>query len=224
MRIQEWPSAERPREKLLARGATTLSDAELLALILGSGVRGHDAVGTARRLLAEHGPLATLLEQPPAKLLRMRGIGQARACALKAALELAARSQMAELERGSAFTDPPSAGRYLARKLRGRPHEVFAAMFLNSRHGVIAYEELFQGSVNGAEVHPRVVVRQALHRNAAAVIVGHNHPSGNAEPSPADRAVTQRLKQALALIDVRLLDHFVIGDGKPVSMAQRGWV
>ncbi|ROU09038.1 RadC family protein [Lysobacter enzymogenes] len=224
MRIQEWPSAERPREKLLARGATTLSDAELLALILGSGVRGHDAVGTARRLLNEHGPLHALLEQPPARLLRMRGIGKARACALKAALELAARSQMAELERGSAVTDPPSAGRYLAQKLRGRPHEVFAALFLNSRHGVIGYEELFQGTVDGAEVHPREVVRQALQHNAAAVIVGHNHPSGNAEPSPADRSVTQRLKQALALIDVRLLDHFVIGDGKPVSMAMRGWI
>ncbi|BAW00180.1 DNA repair protein RadC [Lysobacter enzymogenes] len=224
MRIQEWPSAERPREKLLAGGAGALSDAELLALILGSGVRGHDAVGTARRLLAEHGPLASLLEQPPARLLRMRGIGTARACALKAALELAARSQMADLERGGAVTDPPSAGRYLAQRLRGRPHEVFAAMFLNSRHAVIGFEELFQGTVDGAEVHPRVLVRRAMHHNAAAVIVGHNHPSGHAEPSASDRAVTQRLKQALALIDVRLIDHFVIGDGKPVSMAIRGWV
>jgi len=224
MRIQEWPSAERPREKLLAGGAATLSDAELLALILGSGVRGHDAVGTARRLLAEHGPLAALLEQAPAQLLRMRGIGAARACALKAALELAARSQMAQLERGGAITDPPSAGRYLAQRLRGRPHEVFAAMFLNTRHAVVGFEELFQGSLDGAEVHPRVLVRRAMHHNAAAVIVGHNHPSGNAEPSASDRAVTQRLKQALALIDVRLIDHFVIGDGKPVSMAIRGWV
>lgn len=224
MRIQDWPSAERPREKLLAGGAAALSDAELLALILGSGVRGHDAVGTARRLLAEHGPLANLLEQSPAQLLRMRGIGAARACALKAALELAARSQMADLERGGAVTDPPSAGRYLAQRLRGRPHEVFAAMFLNSRHAVIGFEELFQGTVDGAEVHPRVLVRRAMHHNAAAVIVGHNHPSGHAEPSASDRAVTQRLKQALALIDVRLIDHFVIGDGKPVSMAIRGWM
>lgn len=224
MRIQEWPSAERPREKLLARGAGTLSDAELLALILGSGVRGHDAVGTARRLLNEHGPLAVLLQQPPARLLRMTGIGAARACALKAALELAARSQMAALQGGSAFTDPPSAGRYLAQKLRGRPHEVFAALFLNSRLAVVGYEELFRGTVDGAEVHPREVVRQALQRNASALIVGHNHPSGNAEPSPADREVTQRLKRALALVDVRLLDHFVVGDGEPVSMALRGWV
>lgn len=224
MRIQEWPSAERPREKLLARGAATLSDAELLALILGSGLRGRDAVGTARGLLAEHGPLPALLRQAPAQLLRMRGIGVARACALKAALELAARGERAELERGSAATDPPSAGRYLAQRLRGRPFEVFAAMFLNSRHELLGYEELFQGSVDGAEVHPREVIRQALHYNAVAVIVGHNHPSGNAEPSPADREVTLRLRAALALLDIRLLDHFVVGDGKPVSMALRGWL
>lgn len=224
MRIHEWPSAERPREKLLAHGAASLSDAELLALIIGSGLRGHDAVGTARHLLSEHGPLRELLEQPPAKLMRMRGIGAARACSLKAALELAARFQLAELERGSAFTDPGAAGRYFAQRLRGLPHEVFAAMFLNNRHRVIGFEEMFQGTLNGAEVHPREVVRRALQRNAAAVIVGHNHPSGNAEPSLDDRLVTQRLKQALGLVEIRLLDHFVVGDGKPVSMAERGWV
>ncbi|MEH6421652.1 RadC family protein [Pseudomonas sp. CGJS7] len=224
MRIHEWPSAERPREKLLAHGTGSLSDAELLALILGSGLRGHDAVGTARALLAEHGPLRDLLEHPPAKLMRMRGIGTARACTLKAALELAARCQMAELERGAALTDPNAAGRYFAQRLRGLPHEVFAAMFLNNRHRVIGFEEMFQGTLNGAEVHPREVVRRALQRNAAAVIVGHNHPSGNAEPSQEDRTVTVRLKQALALVEIRLLDHFVVGDGKPVSMAERGWL
>jgi DNA repair protein RadC len=224
MRIHEWPSAERPREKLLAHGAGSLSDAELLALILGSGLRGHDAVGTARQLLAEHGPLRELLEQPPAKLMRMRGIGTARACTLKSALELAARCQLAELERGTALTDPEAAGRYFAQRLRGLPHEVFAAMFLNNRHRVIGFEEMFQGTLSGAEVHPREVLRRALQRNAAAVIVGHNHPSGNAEPSREDREVTQRLKQALALVEIRLLDHFVVGDGKPVSMAARGWL
>ncbi|ALN83735.1 DNA repair RadC family protein [Lysobacter capsici] len=224
MRIHEWPSAERPREKLLAHGAGSLSDAELLALILGSGVRGFDAVGTARQLLTEHGPLRDLLEQSPAKLMRMRGIGSARACTLKSALELAARCLRADLERGAALTDPDSAGRYFAQHLRGRPQEVFAVLYLNSRHNVIGFEELFHGTINGAEVHPREVARRALQRNAAAVIVGHNHPSGNAEPSQDDRNVTIRLKQALALIDIRLLDHFVVGDGPPVSMAARGWV
>ena len=224
MRIHEWPSAERPREKLLARGAGALSDAELLAIFLGSGLRGQDAVGTARALLGAHGPLRELLEQPPAQLMRMRGIGAARACALKAALELAARSLRAELERGAALSDPGSAGLYFAQRLRGLQHEVFAAMFLDARHRVIGFEELFHGTVDGAEVHPREVARRALQRNAAAVIVGHNHPSGNAEPSQADRQVTLRLRHALSLVDVRLLDHFVVGDGRPVSMAERGWM
>ncbi|MGJ7904247.1 RadC family protein [Lysobacter sp. 1R34A] len=224
MRIHEWPSAERPREKLLAHGSGSLSDAELLAIFLGSGLRGQDAVGTARALLTEHGPLRELLDQPPARLVGMRGIGTARACALKAALELATRCLRAELDRGTALTDPESAGRYFAQRLRGLQHEVFAVMFLDARHRVIGFEEMFQGTINGAEVHPREVVRRALQRNAAAVIVGHNHPSGNAEPSHADRAVTARLKDSLSLVDIRLLDHFVIGDGLPISMAARGWV
>ncbi|WP_457097195.1 RadC family protein [Lysobacter sp. P5_B9] len=224
MHIRDWPAAERPREKLLARGAGVLSDAELLAIFLGSGLRGRDAVATARELLAEHGPLRTLLQRPPKELQRLRGLGPARACALTAALELGQRLLQAELERGAALSDPQSAGRYFAQRLRGLPQEVFAALFLDTRHRVIAFEELFQGSLDGAEVHPREVVRRALGHNAAAVIVAHNHPSGNPEPSAADRAVTVRLKQALALIDLRLLDHFVIGDGEPVSLAARGWI
>jgi DNA repair protein RadC len=224
MHIRDWPAAERPREKLLARGACILSDAELLAIFLGSGLRGRDAVATARELLAEHGPLRTLLQRPPKELQRLRGLGPARACALTAALELGQRLLQAELERGAALSDPQSAGRYFAQRLRGLPQEVFAALFLDTRHRVIAFEELFQGSLDGAEVHPREVVRRALGHNAAAVIVAHNHPSGNPEPSAADRAVTARLKQALALIDLRLLDHFVIGDGEPVSLAARGWI
>ncbi|QNP41844.1 RadC family protein [Lysobacter solisilvae (ex Woo and Kim 2020)] len=224
MRIRDWPATERPREKLLARGAGALSDAELLALFLGSGLRGRDAVATARELLATHGPLRPLLEQPPHALRRLPGLGPARACTLAAALELGRRLLHAELERGAVLGDPQAAGRYFMQHLRGRPHEVFAAMFLDTRHRVLAYEELFQGTLDGAEVHPREVVRRALGHNAAAVIVAHNHPSGNPEPSAADRAVTARLKQALALVDLRLLDHFVIGDGPPVSLAARGWV
>lgn len=224
MHIRDWPRHERPREKLLQRGAGSLSDAELLAIFLGSGLPGMDAVATARQLLAGHGPLRRLLELPPAALAKLPGLGPARACALSAALELGQRHLAAALERGEALTDPASAGRYFAQRLRGLPHEVFAALFLDTRHRAIAFEELFRGTVDGAEVHPREVVRRALAHNAAAVMVGHNHPSGNPEPSAADRAVTARLKQSLSLVDVRLLDHFVIGDGAPVSLAARGWV
>jgi DNA repair protein RadC len=224
MHIRDWPADERPREKLLARGAAALSDAELVAIFLGSGLRGRDAVATARELLGAHGPLRALLDCTPVELAKLPGLGPARACALAAALELGQRHLQAQLERGAALTDPHAAGRYFAQRLRGLPHEVFAAMFLDTRHRTIAFEELFRGTIDGAEVHPREIARRALAHNAAAVIVGHNHPSGNPEPSAADRAVTARLKQALSLVDLRLLDHFVIGDGPPVSMAARGWV
>jgi len=224
MHIRDWPEQERPREKLLARGAGSLSDAELLALFLGSGPTGRDAVATARELLAEHGPLRILLDRNAKDMTKLNGIGDARACLLAAALELGHRHLAAQLERGDALADPAAAGRYFARRLRGKPREVFAALFLDARHRALGFEELFQGSIDGAEVHPRVLVEHALARRASAVIVGHNHPSGNPEPSAADRAVTARLKQALALVDVRLLDHFVVGDGAPVSMAARGLV
>jgi DNA repair protein RadC len=224
MHIRDWPLHERPREKLLARGAGCLSDAELLAIFLGSGLRGLDAVATARKLLAEHGPLRALLERGANGLAELPGLGPARACQVAAALELGHRHLAAGLARGEALADPQAAGRYFSQRLRGLPHEVFAALFLDTRHRTLAFEELFRGTVDGAEVHPRVVVRRALAHNAVAVIVGHNHPSGSAEPSAADRAVTTRLKQALALVDIRLLDHFVVGDGPAVSLAARGWV
>lgn len=224
MHIRDWPRPERPREKLLERGAGALSDAELLALFLGSGTPGRDAVATARGLLAGHGPLRRLLDRSAKDLTLLEGIGPARACALVAALELGRRHLASQLERGDALTDPAAAGRYFAQRLRGQPREVFAALYLDARHRALGFEELFQGSIDGAEVHPRILVERALAQGASAVIVGHNHPSGNPEPSAADRAVTVRLKQALGLIDVRLLDHFVIGDGAPVSMAARGLV
>ncbi|HEY5851950.1 MAG TPA: DNA repair protein RadC [Lysobacter sp.] len=224
MHIREWPRTERPRERLLAHGASVLSDAELLAIFLGSGLRGRDAIATARELLQSHGPLRALLEQPPTALARLPGLGPARACLLAAALELGHRRLEADLERGVALDDPASAGRYFAQRLRGLTREVFAVLFLDTRHRALAFEEMFRGTIDGAEVHPREVVRRALAHNAAALIVGHNHPSGNPEPSAADRALTARLKQALSLVDLRLLDHFVIADGPPVSMAARGWV
>lgn len=224
MHIRDWPSTERPREKLLARGASALSDAELLAIFLGSGLRGRDAVQTARELLQHHGPLRLLLDRSARELAQLPGLGPARACAIAAALELGQRHLAAELERGTALTDPAAAGRYFAQRLRPRPHEVFAALFLDTRHRALAFEELFTGTIDSAEIHPREVVRRALAHNAAAVIVGHNHPSGNPEPSAADRTITARLREALALVQVRLLDHFVVGDGLPVSLAARGWL
>ena len=171
MHIRDWPEAERPSEKLLARGPGALSDAELLALFLGSGLRGRDAVTTARELLSAHGPLRRLLDRPAAELARLPGLGAARACTLSAALELGQRHLHAALERGEALSDPAAAGRYFAHRLRGLAHEVFAALFLDTRHRVIAYEALFSGTVDGTEVHPREVVRRALAHNAAAVIV-----------------------------------------------------
>ena len=224
MRIHDWPSEERPREKLLLRGPGTLSDAELLALFIGSGVRGSDAVQTARQLLKHHGPMRALLDHPASVLAGLPGLGPARACKLAAALELGLRHLGGELERGLSIADPNAAGRHFAQRLRGRTREIFAVLFLDTRHRCLAYEELFAGTIDGAEVHPREVVRRALAHNAAALIVAHNHPSGNPEPSAADRAVTNRLRDALALIDVRLLDHFIVGDGPAVSLASRGWL
>ncbi|AMV00928.1 RadC family protein [Xanthomonas citri] len=224
MHIHDWPTHERPREKLLARGATALSDAELLAIFVGSGLRGQDAVQTARDLLHRDGPLRLLLDRPAKALTRLPGLGPASACKLAAAMELAQRHLMSALERGEALSDPPSVGRYFSQRLRARAYEVFAVLFLDNRHRAIAFEELFTGTIDGADIHPREVVRRALLHNAAAVIVGHNHPSGNPEPSEADRAVTKRLLDSLELVDIRLLDHFVIGDGRPVSFAERGWL
>lgn len=224
MHLHDWPSAERPREKLFRLGAGALSDAELLALFIGSGRPGSNVVDTARQLLRHHGPLRALLERPAAALAGLPGLGPARACRLAAALELGLRHLGGELERGLAITDPTAAGRHFAQRLRGQPREVFAALFLDTRHRCLAYEELFAGTIDGTEVHPREVVRRALAHNAAALIVAHNHPSGNPEPSPADRAVTRRLQEALSLVDVRLLDHVIVGDGPPVSLAARGWM
>ncbi|WP_297833471.1 DNA repair protein RadC [Thermomonas sp.] len=224
MHIRDWPESERPREKLLARGPGSLSDAELLALFLGSGIRGQDAVASARALVSGAGGLRRLLDLDATALTRRRGIGPARACLLAAALELGQRHLAAQLERGEALSDPGAAGRYFAQRLRGLGHEVFAVLYLDTRHRALGFEELFRGGIDGAEVHPRIIVQRALVHGAAAAIIGHNHPSGNPDPSAADRAVTTRIKQALALVDVRLLDHFVIGDGPPTSMAQRGMV
>lgn len=224
MTLRHWPEQDRPREKLLARGPAALSDAELLAVFLGSGLPGLNAIELGRVLLQKHGGLRGLLALPLRDLQRERGIGAARCARLQAALELAQRHLAAGLERGEALSDPTRAGHYFHSRLRDHPHEVFACLFLDTRHRPIAFEELFRGGIDGAEVHPREVVRRCLAHNAAAVMLGHNHPSGVAEASQADRAITRRLVEALALIEVRVLDHFIVGDGPALSFAARGWL
>jgi DNA repair protein RadC len=219
MSIRDWPADERPRDKLLARGGTALSDAELLAVFLGSGRRGQSAVDLGRALLVGAGGLKPFLDTP-----RRRDIGAVAWCRLLAALELGRRYLDAEMKSSIALTDPGASGRYLKSRLCGYPYEVFACLFLDNHHRMIAFEELFRGSIDGASVHPREVVRRCLAHNAAAVILAHNHPSGVAEPSQADRTITLRLRDALGLIDVRVLDHIVIGDALPISLAERGWL
>lgn len=222
MRIREFPPAERPRERLLRDGAATLADAELLAILLRTGSRGSSALDLARALLARHGGIDALLAAPAPEVLRERGMGPSKYCPLVAALELARRALAAPLRRVGALGGPRDSAAFLRAWLRLRPYEVFVGLFLDNRHRVIAAEELFRGTIDGASVHPREVVRRALGHNAAALIVAHNHPSGVAEPSAADLALTRRLADALALIDVRVLDHFIVGDGEPLSLAERG--
>lgn len=224
MKIMDWPADERPREKLLARGAGALSDAELLALFIGSGCRGQTAVDVGREMLAQHGSLKALLELEPAALAQHPGVGAAKVCRLHAAMELGRRYLASGLQRADALTHPRACGDYLRARIGAYPYEVFVCLFLDTRHRVIACEELFRGSIDGASVHPREVVRRCLAHNAAAVIFAHNHPSGVAEPSQADRDITGELKRALALIAVRVLDHFIVGSGTPLSMAERGLI
>jgi DNA repair protein RadC len=221
MSIRQWPEGERPREKLLTRGSSALSDAELLAVLLGNGVRGKDAIALGRELLMQAGGLNALLGRQDGDL-SVPGIGPAKRARLVAALELARRSLAEQLSDRASLSNPRESGDYLSARLRHLPYEVFACLYLDNRHRVLAFEELFRGTLDGASVHPREVVRACLKHNAAAVIFAHNHPSGVAEPSDADQAITRELGQALKLIGVRVLDHLVIGHGDPVSMAARG--
>ena len=224
MAISDWPADERPREKLLQRGARALSDAELLAIFLRTGRPGSTAVDLARELLEASGGLRALLDLSPQALGKLQGLGHARQALLQAALELGRRHLESGLAREEALTDPMKAGRFLMARLRNHPHEVFACLFLDNRHRLVAFEELFHGTLDGAAVYPREVLRRCMAHNAAAVILAHNHPSGVAEPSQADRSITRRLVDALALVDIRVLDHLVIGDREWVSLAERGWM
>ncbi len=224
MAICDWPVAERPREKLLAQGAGILSDAELVALFLGTGVRGMDAVELARTTLADFGGLRGLLGAGPGDFCARPGLGRARYALLQAGLELARRHLYEEFTGSEPLSSPAQAERYLQSCLHDRPHEVFCCLFLDAQHRVVACEELFRGTLDGASVYPREVVKRTLYHNAGAVILAHNHPSGVPEPSAADRHITRRLVDALALVDVRVLDHVVVGRGRVVSFARRGWI
>lgn len=224
MPITDWPEDERPREKLLLRGAAALSDAELLAIFLRTGVAGKSAVDLARELLNHFGSLRALLKATEAEFCAGKGLGQAKYTQLQAVLEMARRHLAESLSERDALSDPQAARDYLKARLRDLPHEVFAILFLDTRHRVIAFEELARGSLDGAAVYPREVVKAALRHNAAAVILAHNHPSGMAEPSAADRMLTEKLRTALAVVDIRVLDHLVIGEGAPASFAERGWL
>lgn len=222
--IRHWPVAERPRERLLSLGARSLSDAELVAIFLRTGVSGRSAVDIARDLLLQFGGLRGLLEADAESVCRCRGLGPAKYAQLQAGLELARRHLSQQMTRGDVLSSPDATRRFLQLQLRHQHHEVFAGLYLDNQHRVLAYEELFRGTIDGASVYPREVVKSALRRNAAAMIFAHNHPSGVAEPSSADRSLTLRLREALALVDIRVLDHLVIGDGEVISLAERGWL
>lgn len=221
MGIKHWPATERPREKLLQQGAKALSDAELLSILLGTGTRGSSALTLARDMLVNAGGLTALLSANRQALCAQPGVGEARYALLKAALEIARRQLHGQLSERDVLSSPADTRRFLLASLGDQPREVFAVMFLDNRHRIISFDELFFGTIDGASVYPREVVRAALEHNAAAVILAHNHPSGVAEPSHADRQITQRLKDALALIDVRVLDHMIVGE-EVLSFAERG--
>lgn len=224
MAIRDWPASERPREKLLQRGAAALSDAELLAIFLRTGVSGCDAVTLARQLLCDFGSLRALFNADQQRFCQAHGLGEAKYVQLQAVLEMSARYLEETMRLGDALTSPLATRRYLQARLRDRGHEIFALLLLDNQHRVLQFIELFRGTLDAANVYPRDVVQTVLKYNAAAVILCHNHPSGVAEPSRADRHLTDRLGAALNLIDVRVLDHLVIGDGETVSFAERGWL
>ncbi len=222
MSITDWPVGERPREKLLQRGASSLSDAELLAIFLRTGVVGRSAVDLARELLSRFGSLTRLFAAGEQEFCDTHGMGQAKFVQLQAVLEMSRRALKEEMESGDALNSPRAVREYLQLLLRTRSQEVFLAIFLDAQHRVIDSEELFYGTLTQTSVYPREVVKRALHHNAAALIFAHNHPSGVAEPSQSDQLLTDALKQALLLVDVRVLDHFIVAGAGCLSFAERG--
>ena len=224
MSLKMLPEESRPREKLLSRGAGALSDAELLAIFLRTGIAGMNAIELSTFLLQEFGSLRALLAADKAAFCRHKGLGPAKFALLKAVLEMSHRHLEETLKKGDALTSPQHTRRYLSQLLRDRHREAFYVLFLDNQHRVLTGEVLFEGTIDSASVYPREVVKRSLELNAAALILAHNHPSGVAEPSQADRRITRRISDALALVDIRILDHFVVGEGELVSFAERGWL
>ena len=222
MLLKDLPEDARPREKLLARGPGALSDAELLALLLRTGLPGKNALQMGQELLDQFGGVAGLLHTGADALKSIKGLGPAKRAEIVAVLELARRALTAQLKQQTLFDAPHAVRDYLQLQLGSRPYEVFAVLFLDSQHRLIVLEELFRGTLTQTSVYPREVVVRALALNAASVVLAHNHPSGSAQPSRADEALTQTLKAALGLVDVRVLDHFVVTTTEVVSMAERG--
>jgi len=220
--LKDIPASARPREKLLAHGPASLADAELIALLLRTGLPGISVLQLADRMLEEFGSLAGLLRAEPVQLERIKGIGPAKRAELTAVLELARRAMHGELAARPVFDSPGRVKEFVGLQLGGREHEIFAVLFLDAQSRLVRLEEMFRGTLTQTSVYPREVVKRALELGAAAVILAHNHPSGAAEPSRADEFLTQTLKSALALIDVRVLDHLVVGHGAVVSFAERG--
>ena len=221
MAITDWPSDERPREKLLLKGAAALSDAELLAIFLRTGIPGSSAVDLARQLLSSFGTLRALLTATGEEFCSHKGLGNAKYAQLQAVLEMANRHLAESISRTDCLTSPADTLTYLRSQLRDQPHEIFACLMLDNRNRVIAFREIFRGTIDAASVYPREVVKQALADNAACVILAHNHPSGVNEPSQADIQITRRLVDALALVDIRVLDHVIVGE-QSLCFSERG--
>jgi DNA repair protein RadC len=222
MSIKDWDAQDRPREKLLQRGADALTDAELLAIFLRVGVKGKSALALAQELLQEFGDLRSLLGADQQRFCAAKGLGDAKYVQLQACVELSKRYLRQCLRRGDALSNPQDTRNYLLSELGGRGYEVFACLFLDNKNRVIKFEEMFIGTLDSASVYPREILKRALQHNAAAVILAHNHPSGVADPSQADIAITKRLQQVLNLVDIRVLDHVVIGDGYGISLMEAG--
>ncbi|MBF9001128.1 RadC family protein [Vibrio nitrifigilis] len=224
MKLKHLPADSLPREKLLQRGADSLSDAELLAIFLRTGTTGMNVLVLADQLLKDFGSLRALFSSSQEEFCQRKGLGVAKYVQLQAVIEMTQRYLSETLQRGEALTSPQQTKLYLSSRLRDRQREAFYLLFLDNQHRVIKDEILFEGTIDSASVYPREVLKRALFHNAAAVILAHNHPSGVAEPSQSDRRITQRLVEALMLVDIRVLDHFVVGDGEVISFAERGWI
>lgn len=224
MSVKDLPLESRPREKLLMKGAQALSDAELLAIFLRTGIKGMNAIQLADYLVTEFGSLRGLLGASKSQFCRHKGLGEAKYAQLQAVVEMTQRYLAEVIQKEDALTSPEHTKRYLTSVLRDRPREAFYILYLDNQNRVMNDEILFEGTIDAANVYPREVVRRSLEVNAAALILAHNHPSGIAEPSQADRRITRRISDALALVDIRVLDHFIIGDGEIVSFAERGWI